>query len=140
MAKSLLGLCHCFMLLACRFIPENSPLTHRYPVPVYVRVSLTMRSRVNGWSYLSPHSVAVPRLTWLEQTALYSLILELQIGMKTVRGVPNTQKRRSIIRSVYSHRVQWRIHHHGQSEAPRGKINSHCTYWERSISSCTTST
>ena len=27
MAKSLLGLSHCFMLLACRFIPENSPIS-----------------------------------------------------------------------------------------------------------------
>ena len=90
MAKSLLGLSHCFMLLACRFIPENSPLTHRYPVLVYARVSLTTRSRVNGCSSFSPHSFAVLRLTWLEQTALYSLILELQIGMQTVRKVPNT--------------------------------------------------
>ena len=75
------------MLLACCFIPENSPLTHRYAVLVYARVSLTMRS-INGWSYFSPHSFAVLCLTWLEQTALYSLTLELQIGMQTVRRVP----------------------------------------------------
>ena len=88
MAKSLLDLSHCFMLLACRFIPENSPLTHRYPALVYARVSLTTRSRVNRCSSFSPHSFAVLHLTWLEQTALYSLILELQIGMQTVREIP----------------------------------------------------
>ena len=102
MTKSLLGLGHCFMLLACRFIPENSPLTHRYPVLVNVQVSLATRSCVNGCSSFSPHSFAVLCLTWLEQTALYSLILELQIGMQTVRGVPNTRKRRAVKRSVYS--------------------------------------
>ena len=91
MAKSLLGLSHCFMLLACRFIPENSPLIHRYPVLVYAQVSLTTHSRVNGCSSFSPHSFAVLYLTWLEQTALYSLILELKIGMQTVRKVPNTR-------------------------------------------------
>ena len=133
MAKSLLGLSHCFMLLACRFIPENSPLTHRYPMLVYARILLTTLSRVNRCSSFSPHSFAVLRLMWLEQTALYSLFLELQIGMQTVREVPNTQKQRAVIRSAYSHRVQWRIRHHGQFEAPKnvftdtGKIKFHCT-------------
>ena len=82
------------------------------------------------------HSFAVLCLTWLEQTALYSLILELQIGMQTVRGVPNTRKRRAVIRSVYSPRVQW-------PRAARGipnvtsriqvKLDSIAHYWERAI-------
>ena len=59
MAKSLFGLSHCFMQLACRCIPENSPLTHRYPVLVYARVSLTTQNRVNRCSSFSPHSFAV---------------------------------------------------------------------------------
>ena len=83
------------------------------------RVSLTMHSCVNRCSSFSPHSFAVLCLTWLEQTALYSLILELQIGMQTVRGVPNTRKRCAVKCSVYSHTVQWRIRHRGQSEAPQ---------------------
>ena len=53
-----------------------------------------------------PHSSIVPHPTWLEQTALYSLVLELQIGMQTVRKVPNTRKRHTVKRSVYSHRFQ----------------------------------
>ena len=142
MAKSLLGLSHCFMLLACRFIPENSPLTHRYPVLVYTRVSLTTRSRVNGCSSFSPHSFAVLRLTWLEQTALYSLILELQIGMQTVRKVPNTRS------GARSYAVYIAIEFNA-SRAVRGnpnmtsriqvKLNSIARYGERAISSNTSS-
>ena len=124
MAKSLLDLSHCFMLQACHFIPENSPLTHRYPVLVYVRVSLTTRSRVNGCSSFSPHSFAVLRLTWLEQTPLYSLILELQIDTQTVRGVLNMRKLRAVIRSVYFHRVQCIT---GSQRHPIA------CYWERAI-------
>ena len=83
MAKSLLGLSHCFMLLACRFIPENSHILCL--AARYTRTALTTRSRVNRCSSFSPHSFAVLPLTRLEQTAFYSLILELQISMQTVR-------------------------------------------------------
>ena len=130
MAKSLLGLSHCFMLLAFRFIPENSPLTHRYPVLVYARVSLTTCNHVNGWSSFSPHRFAILRLTWLEKTVLYSLILELQIAMQTIRGVPNTRKRCAVIRSVYSHRVQCitaSLRHPKLYVTDTGEIKFHCT-------------
>ena len=139
MAKSLLDLSHCFMLLACRFIPENSPLTHQYSVLVYVRISLTTRSRVNGCCSFSPHSFTVLHLTWLEQTTLYSLILELQIGMQTIRESPIRGS------GARSYAVYIPIEFNGEfaTREVRGtphvmsriqvKLNSIARYWERAI-------
>ena len=141
MTKSILGLSHCFMLLACRFVPENSPLTHRYPVLVYARVSLTTRSHLNRCSSFSPHNFVVLHLTWLEQTVLYSLILELPTGMQTVRGIHNTRKQRAVIRR-YIH-IEFNgefantgssLRHPKRDITETGKIKFHCTllgkgYW-----------
>ena len=132
MAKSLLGLSHCFMQLASHFIPENSPLTYKTPISC-ASICASLINNAESCSSSSPHSFAVLRLTWLEQTALYSLILELHIGMQNVRKVPNMRKRRAVKRGVYLHRIQWRILYHGKSEAPKrditdiGKIKFQCT-------------
>ena len=55
---------------------------------VYTVIYARSRVKLDRCSSLSPHSSVVLHPTWLEQTAMYSLILELQIGMQTVGRSP----------------------------------------------------
>ena len=59
--------------------------------------------------------------------------------MQTVRGVPNTQKWRAVIRSVYSIEFNGEFAITGCPRHPKrdvtdtGKLNSIARYWERAI-------
>ena len=74
-----------------------------------------------------------------EQTAFYSLFLELQIGMQTVRGVPNTRKRRAV-NAVH---IPTEFNGEFAITSSRGtpnvtsriqvKLNSIARYWERAL-------